>query len=228
MKSFDFKFGAEVYGRDTSCGHLARLVIEPDNWCITDIILESGLLFKQNNVVPVSAVDEATAMGIRLAIGCQEVSGYPSFSEMVVERSEQGPGWITPVQGGAIVGSTAAATLPSAAEVAMVQEKVRRGVDDDKIVLENKVDVYGLDGRIGHLSHLLTPNDVMYCQIQYLIVTQGMLLPKQYIIPIHYVQTLSEKGIHILASDEEVGEFPEFFASPAESIEDTDTRERSV
>lgn len=223
MKSFDFKFGAEVYGRDTPCGHLARLVVEPESWCITETILESGLLFKQSVVVPVSEVEEATAMGIRLTVGCQEVAGYPPFSEMVVERGEQS--WATPIQGSAIIGTAGTALLPTTAEVATVKEKVRQGVADDKIVLGNKAPVYGLDGRIGHLSHLITVNDVQQCQIEYLVVTQGALLPKQYIIPIHYVQTLSEQGIHLLVADAEIGDFPEFSAAPAGSTENPDTPE---
>ncbi|HRQ37299.1 MAG TPA: BON domain-containing protein [Chloroflexota bacterium] len=216
MKSFDFKFGAEVYGRDTSCGQLARLVVDPESWCVTHTIMESGLLFKQNKVVPISEVEEATAMDIRLTVGCQELAGYPSFSETVVERSAQGPGWVTPPQGGAVVGTTAATLLPTAAEMVTVQETVRQGVGDDKIVLGNNVAVYGLDGRVGHLSHLITLNDEPHCQIQYLVVTQGTLFPKLYIIPAHYVQTLSEQGIHILVTDAEIGEFPEFSTASAE------------
>lgn len=230
MKSLDFKFGAMVYGRENPCGHLAQLVIEPESWCITDIILESGLVFKQSKVVPVSEVEEATAMGIHLGVGCQELAGYPSFSETVVEHSEQNPAWMAPIQSEVIVGAGALGptVLPTTVGAATVQEKVRQGVADDRIVWGNKVDVYGSDGRVGHLSHLITIADVLHCQIEYLVVTQGTLLTKHYLIPIRYAQTLSEQGIHVLISDEEISEFPEFFPSPDETDEVADERERSV
>ncbi len=230
MKSFDFKFGAVIYGRENPCGHLGQLVIEPESWCITDLILESGLVFKQSKVVPVSEVEEATSMGIHLAARCQELAGYPAFSETVVEYSEQNPAWMAPVQSEVIVGAGALGptVLPTTVGAATVKEKVRQGVADDRIVWGNKVDVYGTDGRVGHLSHLITTDDVLYCQIQYLVVTQGALLTKHYLIPIRYIQNFSEQGIHVLISDEEISEFPEFFASPDETSEVTDERERSV
>lgn len=221
MKSFDFKFGAVVYGRDkqSPCGHLDRLAVEPESWCITDVIMESGLVFKQHTVIPVAEVEEATAVDIRVAVGCQELAGYPTFSELVVERSEQSPGWITPVQGEAIVGTTATAWAPTTDEMTVVQEKVRQGVADSRIVLNGKVAVYGSDGHIGQLSHLITVNDVMPHQIQYLVVAEGALFPKQSIVPIHYVQTLSEQGIHILASTAEMDDFPQFGPALLEDIE---------
>jgi hypothetical protein len=229
MKSLDFKFGAMVYGRETPCGHLAQLVIEPESGCITDIIPESGLVFKQKKVVSVSEVEEASAMGIQLGVGCQELAGYPTFSEMVVEHSDPPPGWMAPVQSEVIVGAGALGptVLPTVGP-ATVQEKVRQGVADDRIVWGNKVDVYGADGRLGHLSHLITTADVLHCQIQYLVVTQGALLANHYLIPIRYAQTLSEQGIHLLVSKEDIGEFPEFFASLDETNEVADERERSV
>ncbi|MBX3060875.1 MAG: BON domain-containing protein [Anaerolineae bacterium] len=224
MKSFDFKFGAVVNGRESQspCGHLDRLAVEPESWCITDVIMESGLVFKQHTVIPVAEIEEATAVDIRVAVGCQELAGYPAFSEMVVERNEQSPGWMTPVQSG-IVGATATAWAPTTAEMAVVQEKVRQGVADSKIVLNGKVAVYGSDGRIGQLSHLITVNDDMPHQIQYLVVSEGALFPRQTIVPIHYVQTLSEQGIHILASTAEMDDFPQFGAEMLEDIENRDS-----
>jgi hypothetical protein len=230
VNSFDFKFGAAVYGQQTdygqqnSCGHLARLVVDPESQCVSDTIVESGLLFKQSLVVPVSDVEDATAMGIHLAIGCQELAGYPTFNEMTIEHGAQS--WVAPVQDSTVIGVSATGMLPTSGEMATVREKVRQGVDDNKLVLGNKTAVYGLDGRIGHLSHLITVNNEgQPCQIQYLVVTQGILLSKQFMIPVHYIQTLSEQGIHVLVADTEIGEFPEYYAPPAEMTEKPDVPE---
>lgn len=222
MKSLDFKFGAGVYGRETRCGQLSRLAVEPDNWRLTDLVMESGLVFKQHTVVPVAEVEEATAMGIHLTVGCQELAGYPQFKEMVVEHREQS--WVAPVQTGTIVGSTATALMPTAAEMALAQETIRQGIDDDKILLGDKVAVHGEDGRIGHLAHIITTNDVQPYQIEYLVVSEGTLLSRQYIVPIHYVHSLSEEGIYILADAEEIRQFPEFLVLP----EDEDTLEEEA
>jgi hypothetical protein len=232
VKSFDFKFGTAVYGRETYCGHLARLVIDPESQCLTELIVESGLLFKQSTVVPVSEVEEATTTHVRLAVGCQEMAGYPAFSEMTVEHPDyRDQSWVTPVvpiQESTLIGVTGTGMVPTAVNVTTIREKVRQGVSEGKIVLGNKTPVYGMDGRIGHLHHLITVNNLQECQIQYLVVTQGILLPKHFMIPIDYVKVLSEQGMHLLISDTELGEFPEYYAPPAEITEEPDVSERSM
>jgi hypothetical protein len=231
VKSFDFKFGTVVYGRETTCGHLARLVIEPESRWLTDLIVESGLLFKQSTVVPVFEVEEATTARIRLAVECQEMAEFPAFSEMTVEHPDyRDQGWMTPIptQESTLIGVAGTGMLPTSVEVATIREKVRQGVSEDKIVLGNKVPVYGTDGRTGHLNHLVTVKGLQECQIQYLVVTQGVLLPKQFMVPIDYVKVLSEQGIHLLLSGTELGEFPEYYAPPAETPEEPDVPERSM
>jgi uncharacterized protein YrrD len=224
MNSFDFKFGTEVYCRDKQWGHLAKVAVGPDGWCVTEAIVESGLLFKRKAVVPVSQVEVATTTMIRLADECDELTGYPQFSETTVERDIHS--WQMPVETNvredAMIGMATVGMLPTVSGMTTVRENVRQGVADDKIVLGNEVAVYGLDGHIGYLSHLIA--DVVDGQIQYLVITKGTFFPKYFVVPVEFVQTLGEQGIQILATDTEFNEFPELSALP---IEDTDS-ERSA
>jgi hypothetical protein len=161
---------------------------------------------------------------IRLADECDELTSYPQFSETTVERDIHS--WQMPVETtvreDAMIGMATVGMLPTVSGMTTVRENVRQGVADDKIVLGNEVAVYGLDGHIGYLSHLIA--DVVDGQIQYLVITKGTFFPKYFVVPVEFVQTLGEQGIQILATDTEFNEFPELSALP---IEDTES-ERSA
>jgi hypothetical protein len=50
MHKLALRFGENVYAYGKHCGQLAKIVVTPKLWQITDLIVEDGLLFKQSTV----------------------------------------------------------------------------------------------------------------------------------------------------------------------------------
>lgn len=45
---YELNMGATVHCTDGQCGHLTKLVLEPDTYIVTHIVVEEGLLFKMS------------------------------------------------------------------------------------------------------------------------------------------------------------------------------------
>jgi sporulation protein YlmC with PRC-barrel domain len=213
MSKFDFKFDTEVYGRDKQCGHLTHVVVDPATQQVTNLIVESGRLFKRAASIPVSKVETTTVLATHLTINSDELSDFSEYRETVVEKGAST--WQQPLpatEAQAQIPSLSSAGIP---EMAIVRESVRTGVADEFLVLGGNVPVDGLEGNIGRLSHLIV--DTEDFRISQLVITQGKLLPKQLVIPMHLVEIISESGIHVIATDAEANEFPEFVVDRNES-----------
>ncbi|MBE2198916.1 MAG: hypothetical protein IAE79_09925 [Anaerolinea sp.] len=205
MDKFSFRFNAEVHGSDKQLGHLAKVVINPETWQLTNLIIESGFLFKRAKVIPITKVEGAAAQAIYLAVNNSDLNDYPDYQEIVVEKGA--PEWQRPLTNPDIQIPEPRYSLVGVPEMPVVQEKVRTGVSDELVLLDNNIPVSGLEGHIGHLNCIITAENF---QIGQFVVTQGKLLPKQILIPINLIEKISEYGIHILATNDEIGEFPEF------------------
>jgi uncharacterized protein YrrD len=213
MDKFNFRFNAEVHGSDKQLGRLAKVVINPETWQLTNLIIEGGLLFKRAKVIPIARIEGAAAQAIYLAVNNSDLNDYPDHQEIVVEKGESG--WQRPLTSPDIQIPEPHYSLTGVPEMPVVQEKIRTGVSDELVLLDNNIPVSGLEGHIGHLNCIITAENF---QISQFVVTQGKLLPKQILIPVNLIEKISEYGIHILATNGEISEFPEFVAPNDEAM----------
>ena len=211
---FDFKFGTEVRILDKWNGRLAKVVIDPATWHITDLIVESGFIFKQARVIPAAKVEDILARTIYLAIHSSELPHYPEYQETVVEKGV--PEWQKALSNPDIPMPEPHYSLTSVPEMKVVRERIRTGVADDLLLFDSNTPVNGLDDKIGQISHIITDENL---QISQLVVAQGKVLPRQIVIPVHLVETISEFYIQISATHDEINELPEFVVLNDKSVE---------
>lgn len=212
MNKFDLKLDAEVFGLDKPCGHLTKIAINPETGQVTNLIIESGLLFKRTSAIPITRLEGIMTQAIYLALNSDELINYPEYQETAIAKDM--PAQPRPLTDLDIQITEPHYSLTGIPEMRVAQEKIRTGVADEMILLDHKTPVYGLDEKIGQLSHIITTNNF---QIHQLVVTQGKLLPKQIVIPARLVETISKYRIHILADKNEIDEFPEFIALNSKS-----------
>ena len=79
MIHFDFNLGAPVQCRDGSCGKLAGLVIDPETWRGTDLIIASGYLVTHDRVVPISKVQNTMDDKAYVGLSSSELEQYPEY-----------------------------------------------------------------------------------------------------------------------------------------------------
>ena len=206
MHKLALRFGENVYASGKHCGQLARLVVTPKLWQITDLIVEDGLLFKQSTVVPITAVSDTLGQNINLKVPVEQVKCYPEFRETLVKKG--GAAWSTTQAAGA--GEVEYFMLPSTAvpTLTIPTEKARTGVSSTALILDSETMVECLESQIGRLSHVIV--DAKDCLISSLVFAQGTLFPKNYTISSYYIDYLSETKIQIALTRAEADQLPEY------------------
>lgn len=86
MMQFDFNLTRYIQSKDEEYGRLAGLVIYPEAWLVTDLIVKRGLLMAQRRVVPIDMVQSALGDDVYLAVGSHELDQCPEYR--VVEYEE--------------------------------------------------------------------------------------------------------------------------------------------
>lgn len=199
--SFDFTTGASVHCRDGSAGTLRMVVADPHTRRVTDLIVEKGNRQKQDRVLPVSVVERTTESDVYLTINSGELSRYPRYreEEMTAPLADwKGDRYC--VENVRYRLSPYGAIL-SGSVVPMIRYQVQEGVAATVETLERGTPVYGQDGRIGTVDHILAEPDSG--DISHLVV-QRRMSDDYRVIPIELVENLREVGITVNASADDV------------------------
>lgn len=81
MEELDLIVGARVYCRNGKFGRVAKVVVDPRQWCVTHIIVEEGFLKKRFLVLPISIVEQATTGDVYLGVFDEELAQFPLYYE---------------------------------------------------------------------------------------------------------------------------------------------------
>lgn len=204
MHKLALKLGAHVYGRNKHCGHLAKIVIEPTIWQLTDLIVENGLIFKQATVLPIAEVADTLGQTVNLKITHEQLRELPEYQETVVNKG------IADWPAVKSVGEVEYLALPvtNVPNLTLTRQKERIGVSKESLILDNQTRVECLDGYVGHLSHLIV--DARDNLISDLVFCQGTLFPKHYLISSYYVDHLTEPKIVLAKTLAESDQLPQY------------------
>jgi hypothetical protein len=208
MAKLDFNIGSEVHCKDRSCGKLLKVVVDPDVEKITDLIVRDGLLLKTDRVVPAALVERATEEEIHLLINSDQLESYPQYREDEVEvpkpdwereqvrRAEEAKRYST------IYGVAYREKL-----MPTVAYTIHTGVRSDRVVVERGVPVKSSQTTVGELDHILV--DIVHLQVTHLIVNPG-LFSHSLVMPVSMVDRVSEDGIYVQATEEELTLLPQY------------------
>ena len=205
MNEFDLHIGTKVRCLDGRCGKLAKIAVDPTTMQVTDLIVEEGFLLKQARALPFSTVAYAEPEDILLLLSSDDLRGYAEYREKVLERPatawDRGSGsrtekvsyptFTTPYDPGMSVGT--------------IKEKIRQGISSELEVITKGTLVKNSEGIVGKWSHLMT--DPETGEITNLVVQQGLMFPEHLEVPVYFVESISEEGIFLALSDEELDRF---------------------
>jgi hypothetical protein len=217
MNELELNLGAQASYADNKGGRLAKVAVVSDTRQVTHIIVEAGLLLKHAHVFPISTIDWATPNEIHLSIKADEVGNYPEYREEVIQTPAIGQATesvevnraTSPIDQGAISYTYAQVTgLP--APQPTVQQKVRFGVPEESALIDRSTPIVGPEGSLGKLDHLLvnTANGGL-AGLGVLIAQEGVASMVSRAIPISMVKRISERGVSISATKEELEGLPE-------------------
>lgn len=211
MSAFDFDIGAQVRCEDGDCGQLLKVVVDPETQEVTDLVVEKGLLLKEDRVLPVEVVEKTDEGNVHLSITSDQLGDFEKYDEQAFETP--GPGWQqlgTYKKEEAVKWSTAVTpygVLTAEPVVPMVRQQVHENVSLDETVVEQGTAVENAEGDVGTVDHVLVDSDSG--DIEHLVVDRG-LLSRSVVIPAAKVEEVSEETVFVDLDNDEINQLPRY------------------
>jgi osmotically-inducible protein OsmY len=225
VAKFDFNIGSPVHCKDGDCGKLLKVVVDPDTETITDLVVQKGILLTTDRIVPVSVVEKTTEEEIHLSIVSDQLEQYPEYHED--EITVPAPGWERAEQRKAEEATQRASLYGQAFErafVPRVRHRIHKGISPGRSVVERGMPVNNLEKTIGKVDHLLVDRESL--EITHLVVDPG-LLARSLVVPISMVKQISEDGVYVEATDQDLEPLPRHIPRHEADVL-TDLQERLV
>ena len=199
MNEYDYHIGAEIHCTNARWGHLAKVLLEPETWRVTHLIVQAGLLLKEAHVVPVEVVTAATDEAIHLSLTTGELQQSTPYKEKHYEVPIEGGQYGRYSTGDVVLNSQGSVVAP---HVPMQKVTIHEGIDQTLELLKKGTPVRNVNGEVGKLDHVIT--DAESNEVTHLVMRHGLLFPDHLVIPVEIVTEIGEDGIFIEATNDEL------------------------
>ena len=189
MSERQFAFGADVSCADGNCGKLGRVIIDPNAWTVTHIVVEPKHGHAAGRLVPFARYDP-TADGIGLHCTLSEFESLDPAEETRSERISGGP----PALDSLLSATRGEAWFGTSSGVAGKPETVTyERLPSGGMPVRSGVTVQATDGLIGQVDGLVV--DPGKGQVTHLLLQEGHLWGrKELAIPVGSVDFFDEDG----------------------------------
>lgn len=207
MEAARIRLNAEVKCDGVDCGHIEKVVIDPENREVTHLVvcLNDG----ERKVVPSTAIAEAHEDWIHLGMDCAAIEASPPFSvtDFSLPSAEWGPP--TGYQHADILWpSHYAQTLTWDISPGPLPIEHLNVPPDEEIVSAGDR-VFCTDRQCGHVADLLFDPDTE--KALGFVVKRGFLFVRDVAIPMGWIDRVEEDGVHLKMTSEQVAELAEYF-----------------
>ncbi len=210
----ELKIGAAVFCTDGKVGELYRVVLDPETLEVTDIIVREEGLDAPSRVIPMEAVADWDEEKVELNLSREAFRHHREYREEEFVPATAAEGY---AEGEAIIWGSVYQTLPPQFYIPVVRERVKEGVPADRPVLRRGLPVFSTDGKkLGTLDHLLIERETG--RIAYLAVRKGLLLQHSRLIPVEEIAEITDEGVTLKLTLEEVCKLPHFKSRNDEAI----------
>ncbi len=220
-----FQANANVYtASGDRAGVVDRVVIDPRNNEVTHVVIQKGLLFRSDKVVPVDMIAQADKDRLVLAANADAPENLPDFTQehyVQLDNNEWrdspvgGAGGTTMLPGAGpaplllwyptmAAGTTASPHIatelgagPAAGVVANERHvEIERNIPEDTVPLKEGARVLAADGQhVGNVERVFMDNETS--QVTHLLISQGLFLKERKVIPMNWVLDFGEKEVRL-------------------------------
>lgn len=209
----EFRIGAEASCSDGHCGHVSRMIVDPEARTVTHLVISPKHGHEPGRLVPLDLVETA-AGEIRLSCTLAEFGRLEPAEEIdMVEGVSYGGGYggAESVQGAGYTGAMGVGAGISGGGIGASLGHHRPTVVEDAVPIgEADVSqgepVHALDGEIGQVQgFLVSPDDH---QVTYVLLREGHLWGRKEIsIPISAVKGVDD-GVRLNITKKQVEDLP--------------------
>jgi uncharacterized protein YrrD len=198
MNELDLNISAQVHCKDGLAGRLSKVVVDPADLRVTNLIIEAGLLLKHARVVPIEIVDSAGEEDIYLSVPIAALADFPEYREKEFERPATE--WDHPkytIDNVLIPGHGL-----NYGPTLTMKEKLRQGISAELEVVKQGTPIKNSGGTIGKLDQVIA--DSATNEITFLVILRGTLFPSRINLPVFLVERVSEEEILVDITEEEL------------------------
>lgn len=225
----ELKRGAGVYAPDgKKVGTVERIVLDPQSREVTHIVVDKGLFFREDKLVPLSLLGPTTEDRVTLREGeysFEDLPPYretefvpaeaekPEIREVPSEQQRQAPQpirlvrpyyWYPPLGIGWWTGMRYPGGIDS--EFVRITEI---NIPEGTVALKAGAQVIGSDDRrIGNVDEVMTDPETE--RVSHFVISEGLILKEKKLIPAHWVRSLLEDQVFLSVPSGVVEDLPEY------------------
>jgi uncharacterized protein YrrD len=209
-----FLFGTPVYAADDEkVGEIKEVVIDPRTKAVIYLVVQEGLLFENDTLIPVTIVASATEEAIRLRVDKAEIGNVVSEfrQDEFVAAADAAPAQAGKPLQGAYWAPPRGAT-PS---FPLIPPGFRPNdlAPDAAIPIENVMLMHGSsvsasDGKIvGRLDEVLTDDDE---KITHIVIENGLVYARPKLVPVDWIAGIEDNAIALSVDKAVVDRMPDY------------------
>jgi len=207
---------------DAKIGDIKHVVVDPVTSKTTHVVIEQGLIFTTDKVLPLEYIarQEDGALYLDRSSNALDLPNYEDtyyvnrHNEEVVAENDIAPNTaVAPrsvyyypplLHGGAGIYDWG---LPAYLEGDPLRAVTQKNIPEDSVVIEEGMNVYSLDDdHVGdvHSVHVDKVNN----RITHFIISQGLLFKDYKLIPVFWVNQVTDEGIRVAVETEQLEKLP--------------------
>jgi uncharacterized protein YrrD len=210
----EFRMDAGVHTADNEqIGHVERVVLDPRAKEVTHLIIRKGLLFAEDKVMPVEWVASATEERITLRPDVGDLEALPDFEQsrfVTVEKEDYTP--TLPSQRYPLplyYYPTATGEPDTVFDKRHTVEEEEQNIPEGTVALKEGAKVISADGEhVGDVERIFTYPRTD--KASHLVVSEGLLLKEQKLVPAHWITELEEEDVHLAVGSQLLDKLPEY------------------
>lgn len=185
-------------------GHIDRVVVDPQTRVVTHIVVRKGFLFKEERVVPIALIADATEDRITLRADAGDLEALPPFEEKHYVQPEGGtaptnsPSGSAPsLYGPSPLGGALGASLPDEKYIEQIEQNIPEGT----VAMKEGAKAITTEGKhVGNVERVFT--DSPEERATHLLISKGLLSKERKLIPITWVTIMGEDEVHLAVTEE--------------------------
>jgi osmotically-inducible protein OsmY len=204
-KRWEIKIGAPLEARDGSVGHVQQVVLKPGNKHVMALVVRRGVLFRQDAVIPIEAVEDATDELIRLHLSSNQLQFRSAFQPV------HDIPFITAIAGYGLSQAVLSLFGQNGADMWTGQDAL--GVPGAIIGAGQRVECQ--EGYAGKVAVMLLEEHTK--RVTHFVVRQGILHNRDIMVPVELVSEFHEDHLKLAVDRATLDPLPEYL--PDKEIE---------
>jgi sporulation protein YlmC with PRC-barrel domain len=205
--------GKMVYTMDgEKLGKVEKIVISPVSRSIESLIIQRGLLFSEERVVPIRLVDESSDGKITLKLKSPALQTLPRYRDthyidsLASDRGD--PGSATLYYLHPLDSEPEGDLLPNYPSPPIVERSIEN-IPPGSYVLEEGSEIYDRSGKqVGHVEQILT--DPVSHSVTHFVISRGLVFETEKLIPAQWIDSVADGQVNLGVEKELIQRLPEY------------------